>query len=141
DRHRHEIILNEPGEKVTLKTDPNLLYHILSNILSNACKYSDPGKEVLVDIKKNNRELQLSVKDRGIGISENDIQKLFEPFRRSEEVSAITGSGIGLSIVKTCADKIGAGILVESKKGRGSVFSIVLPINSVDERNKKNTNN
>jgi signal transduction histidine kinase len=72
--------------------------------------------------------LHVEIRDEGLGIHPEDISKIFEPFMRGENASNIAGTGLGLSIVKKAVDLIGGSITVTSRPGKGSVFSIIIPI-------------
>ena len=103
----------------------SLLRNILINLLTNAIKFS-PGKNTInldVDSIDGGDTLIFKVKDRGIGINEEDIEKIFDPFHRNENVGEIHGTGLGLSIVKRAIDLHKGMITVTSKLGEGSTFS------------------
>jgi signal transduction histidine kinase len=72
--------------------------------------------------------LRVEIRDEGLGISDEDLPKIFEPFMRGENASDIAGTGLGLSIVKKAVELIGGSITVTSKPGEGSVFSVLIPI-------------
>ena len=113
------------GDSYNLQLDPNLLSQSLSNLLSNAIKYS-PGKrgpKLLVDF--NPEKVVVSVKDYGIGISEEEYPYLFEPFFRANNATDINGTGLGLSIAKEYVEINKGNILVKSVLGEGSCFEII----------------
>lgn len=112
-----------------VEIDLQLMDHVLSNLLSNALKYS-PGKaapRVSLNFNFLNK-LEFRVKDYGIGIPEKEQKSLFESFYRATNVRNIQGSGLGLSIVKEFTEMHGGVISVESKVGEGSEFVIELPL-------------
>ena len=107
--------------------DPKLLQHILTNLLSNAMKYSPTGKRVTLELSCQNRDVIFQVKDVGIGIPLVDKKQIFEPFCRGSNVDNISGMGLGLSIVKTLVELHGGQIDVESEVGLGTAFTVKLP--------------
>ncbi len=107
--------------------DPQLLQHILHNLLSNAFKYSPAGSAVHVSLECDEKYVRLSVTDEGIGIPPDDIQFLFDQFHRGRNVENIKGTGLGLAITRTCVDAHNGTIQVESKLGEGSTFIVTLP--------------
>ena len=105
--------------------DKNILHHILTNLLSNAIKYSPDGHEVKFEILGEQDRVIIKIQDRGIGISEVDQQRLFDPFVRGSNVDSIPGNGLGLSIVKNLVEIHDGKIEVESKVGIGTSFYVV----------------
>ena len=108
--------------------DETLLKHIISNLLNNAIKYSIPGGTVLFELIKQEKSVILRFQDQGIGMSEKDQKKLFQPFHRGENVGIIPGSGLGLTIVQQCVIAHRGEITVNSQVGVGSTFTVTLPI-------------
>jgi len=124
--------------KLTLTTYDNLWVDInlddteklLSNIITNAIKYSNLNDSVLVSIKKDEEFIIINVEDTGIGINPDHVESIFTRFYRidSEQTKAIEGSGIGLSIVKSIVNKANGSITVDSELYKGTTFSVKLPI-------------
>lgn len=114
------------SEKIIVKADPQEMEIILNNLISNAIKYNKQGGRVDVNLKKENSGVILSVEDTGIGMKKEDIGKLFDDFVRikSEQTKDISGSGLGLSIVKKLLENYDADIKVDSEPGEGSSFTI-----------------
>ncbi|MBF2065272.1 MAG: hybrid sensor histidine kinase/response regulator [Calothrix sp. C42_A2020_038] len=108
--------------------DENLLRHILSNLLSNAIKYSPEGSDVRFELLKDGNQVIFQIQDSGIGIPEEDLPKIFQPFHRADNVAGIPGTGLGLSIVKKCVDAHGGKILVSSQLEVGTTFTVTLPL-------------
>jgi signal transduction histidine kinase len=101
---------------------------IFRNTVSNAIKYADTTKEsniIHINIKINKKEANISIKDNGIGISDDVLPKIFEMFYRGSERSK--GSGIGLYLVSQSVDKMGGKIDVKSTLGKGTEFIVRLP--------------
>ena len=112
------------GEAYNLQLDPKLLTHSLTNLISNAFKYS-LGKEnpqLIINFKPT--EVVLSVKDFGLGIPESQLSNLFEPFFRADNVTEIQGTGLGLSIAKEYVEVNKGAISAKSILGEGSCFEI-----------------
>jgi signal transduction histidine kinase len=110
-----------------------LMYRALVNLLSNALKYTPRGGKVEVAViaylsKRGTGVMEISIKDNGIGISEEDLEKIFEPYYRGKNISTEEGKGIGLSFVKEVIDLHGGKILVQSEPNKGSTFSILFSI-------------
>ncbi len=118
------------SEKIDLYADRQEIEIILNNLISNAIKYNKDGGRVDVSLRKEDQKIILSVEDTGIGMEEEDIRMLFEDFVRikSEHTKNISGSGLGLSIVKKLLDLYNASIDVESKPGEGSCFTVVFDV-------------
>ncbi len=119
----------EPGIPET-QADPNAITTAFFNLLDNAVKYSGESREVLVDVAVDNGFIALSVTDRGVGIPPGEHEKVFEKFYRGSSAAGgrIRGSGIGLSITKHVAEMHGGEVTVDSEPGRGSRFTLRIPI-------------
>ncbi|MCT7969519.1 ATP-binding protein [Laspinema sp. D1] len=118
------------GEIDQASMDPKLLRHILTNLLSNALKYSPAGGTVEFTLTGQGEYLILSVQDSGIGIPESDLIHLFESFQRASNVGSLPGTGLGLAIVKKCVDRHHGTITVNSTVGVGTTFTVTLPLHS-----------
>jgi two-component system, OmpR family, sensor kinase len=118
--------------------DPKLLSQVFDNLLSNAIKYSPRGGGVRITARAEtggmpgtvNRggNLAVIVEDRGMGIPAADVDHLFERYFRGSNVSGIVGTGVGLNLVKMVIDLHGGGVTVESQEGKGSRFTVRLPL-------------
>jgi signal transduction histidine kinase len=104
--------------------DEKLLYSILSNLLSNAIKYSSPQSTVYFTLTCEPDVVSFQVKDEGIGIPEGEQGKIFEPFCRGRNAGNVTGSGLGMAVVKKCLDLHQGELSVESQLGIGTTFTI-----------------
>ncbi len=120
------IELECTGLEAMRHIDERLLRHILANLLSNAMKYSPPGSPVLCTAAAEGDRLVLGIADRGIGVPQADLPRLFESFHRGTNVGNIQGTGIGLHIVKECVDLHHGTISVESTVGQGTTFRVLL---------------
>jgi signal transduction histidine kinase len=103
---------------------------IFVNLISNAIKYTPKGGNVNVTLNKTGKDIRLRVADNGIGIPPSDIDRIFEKFYRikTEETRSISGSGLGLSIVKGIVDAHRGSVRAESEVGKGTTFDISLPV-------------
>ncbi len=123
----HPVELLVVDEIPPVAADVKLLRQIISNLLSNAFKYSPPQRAVQVSLAFSSNEVVMKVKDEGMGIPEEDLNKLFGIFHRARNVGDIAGTGLGLAIVKNAVEVHQGRISVESVVGEGSVFTVVLP--------------
>jgi PAS domain S-box-containing protein len=108
--------------------DERLLRHIFTNLLGNAVKYSPPGSPVEFEIHRDRGDAVCRIRDRGIGIPEADLERLFHAFCRGRNVGGIPGSGLGLAIVKRCVELHRGKIKVESTVGLGTTITVRLPL-------------
>ena len=118
-----------------LYADPNAITMAFLNLLDNSVKYSGDEKQIEVHVAKNNGFVDLSVMDRGIGIPAHEQQKIFDKFYRGSEpaIRRVRGSGIGLAITKHVAEMHGGEVLVQSEPGKGSTFTLRIPIRNAQE--------
>lgn len=107
--------------------DERLVRHILGNLVGNAIKYSPGGHSVRVGVELTDQATRFVVEDQGIGIPEEHLPQLFEPFYRARNVGNIGGTGLGLAIVKRAVDRHGGTIDVTSRVGEGTRFVVSLP--------------
>lgn len=119
--------------------DGEAMASVLINLLSNAMKFSPKEKEVTVNLSRDDGNAVLMVADKGIGISPDDKSRIFERFYRSENktVSETRGSGLGLTLVRHIAEAHNGKIEVKSELGKGSVFSVILPISDTENDKSK----
>ncbi len=112
-----------------LKTDRDKLKQVLLNLLGNAAKFTEEG-EIRVSARNGNGTLLLAVSDTGIGMKREALETIFDEFRQAEKTTASKygGTGLGLAIVKKFTNLMGGEISVESEFGKGSTFTITLPI-------------
>lgn len=113
-----------------LTADPIAIESIFGNLVSNAINYTQEGGEIIVAVDMAGINLRVSVKDNGFGIADKYLDKIFDRFYRvkDDKTRYITGTGLGLPIVKGLLDSMGGFIDVESEPGKGSVFTVLLPI-------------
>lgn len=113
----------------TLNTDRDKLKQSILNLLSNAAKFTEKG-EIKVSAWQENGSLKLVVSDTGIGMKKEALENIFEDFRQADMSSSskFGGTGLGLAIVKRFVNLLGGDIGVESEVGKGSTFTITLPL-------------
>lgn len=112
------------------RIDPAALGQALNNLLDNAVKYSGDSRWVGVRLAREGEEIVMAVEDRGVGIPPDELARVFDRFHRAGTslVHDVRGSGLGLSIVRHVTEAHGGSVTVESEPGRGSVFTIRLPL-------------
>ena len=126
-RHRHVM------------GDPMRIHQILNNLISNAFKFTDKGDSITVTLEElegpGRTPYRLTVSDTGIGMSEAYLPQLFEPYSREPRFSSrpITGTGLGMPIVKSLVTEMSGQIYVESAVGEGTTFTLTIPFASTDE--------
>jgi PAS domain S-box-containing protein len=124
----HEVEVVVPGATEVV-VDTGLLRQVLTNLLSNAAKFSDAGTTVSVRAEVTEGWLTVSVTDRGIGIAPEDHERVFELFRQADQhVPSSRGTGVGLAIVRRYVELAGGRIEVDSERGRGATFTVHLPL-------------
>ena len=135
-----ELRWEVPREAVTMRSDATRVKEVVSNLLQNAVKYTDRGS---ISVHISNApvvdSVMIEVQDTGMGISEQHLTSIFEPFMQVHKTSSENsrgGIGLGLSIVKKHLDQIHGTITVESELGKGSLFRIVLPRNPDKQKSR-----
>lgn len=128
DQKQHNVILNIPDYDCRIYTDKFLLRQIVLNLLSNSMKYSDKGTNIYIDCWHEDGMIKINIRDEGKGISDEELEHIFEPFYRNKTAIGITpGIGIGLAIAKRCVDTLQGKIEVNNKFEKGVQFSVILP--------------
>jgi len=121
-----------PSSSLVLHTDRTKVKQILLNLLSNSVKFTHHGG-IWVTISRDEEDLRFDVRDTGIGIRPTDIDSIWEDFRQVDQsrTREFGGTGLGLSITRKLVDALGGHVFAESTFGKGSTFTVVLPIKSV----------
>lgn len=125
---KHLINVNIEYPEQFIYADEFALKQILVNLLTNSIKFSPEGGQIRLNVKRNDKHLEISIRDEGIGIDENDIKNLFKPFFRAKNASEIPGIGLGLAIIKKLIDLHKGKIKCYSSLGKGTEFQIFLPL-------------
>ncbi len=129
DKKQHSIAftVSEEREREPSVLDEKLVRYILTNLLVNASKYSPVGSTVRFDLKRQSDQAIFQIQDRGIGIPQEELSRIFETFYRATNAGTFNGTGLGLAIAKQCADLHGGQIAVDSVVGEGTTFTVTLP--------------
>ena len=114
-------------EEYEMDFSPDYIKKILQNLISNAVKYSEPGGSVEISSRVSGDNFVLTVSDQGIGMDEKSAEKAFQPFFRVADSKEV-GTGVGLSVVKLSVEALGGTISLDTAPGKGSTFTISLPI-------------
>jgi signal transduction histidine kinase len=122
----HQIHVEAPDSLPGL-WDGERLAQALTNLISNAIKYSPDGGDIKIRLRAGDGLVQLAVADHGWGIRPDQVPYLFEPFSRLDGPAAVDGNGLGLYITKGIVESHGGNIWVESRLGEGSTFRVTLP--------------
>ncbi|HBS13102.1 MAG TPA: hypothetical protein DEO36_11275 [Flavobacteriaceae bacterium] len=123
------------NKKLSVKIDARKVEKILTNLISNAIKFSDSNSKVIFKASiNNNNNLEVKVTDFGQGIDKEDQKRIFTRFYQSKNNKSIGGIGIGLLLAKDFAQFLGGNVTVESKIGKGSVFTFTMPITKFDTK-------
>jgi len=122
--------INIPQDLPKIKADETRFAQVMINLLDNAIKYSSEGAAVIISAKAADGVLQIDISDSGMGISEEDLPRIFERFYRVDKARSreLGGTGLGLSIVKHIVSVHGGQVWVKSELGRGSTFSFTIPL-------------
>ncbi|MBN1301105.1 MAG: PAS domain S-box protein [Melioribacteraceae bacterium] len=123
-----EISFLHPEKEMMLETDKKLYRQIVTNLVSNAIKYSPEDAPVICRIAKRNNSFILEVEDEGIGIPDKDLEDIFSPFQRASNIGNRPGTGLGLAITKRSVESLKGSIKVDSEMRRGTKFTVMLPI-------------
>jgi signal transduction histidine kinase len=128
-----EIYWELPSTPIEIRSDAVRVKEVISNLLQNAVKYTDQGSiTVRVTTLSKSNAVEFEVEDTGMGIAENQLPNIFDPFMQAHKTSSENsrgGIGLGLSIVKKHVEQIKGAISVKSELGKGSTFKVVLPYN------------
>jgi signal transduction histidine kinase len=137
--HTHVISYDLADLPETIQADTGYLEQALANLLSNAVKYAPDAPDIAVKARREDDQVALSVRDHGLGIDEDELERIGERFFRAKTSTGITGTGIGLNLAKTLVEMHDGSVSVESKKGEGSTFTVRLPIAGPDQSEQVDT--
>jgi len=133
DPEKRTISVNTSGEIRKVIADPNLLNHAIGNLISNSLKYSRGKKSPEATIKFETEQVEIKIRDYGIGIPDNERNKLFDTFFRASNASNIQGTGMGLVIVKQFIEMHRGQVTLESRADEGTCVTVSLPYKSAGE--------
>jgi signal transduction histidine kinase len=126
---RHVFVAETPDAPLRMTYDPTRIEQVMNNLVSNAIKYSPRGGTITVSAAGDDGFVRLSVSDQGMGIALEDQDHVFDPFRRTgASKEAIAGVGLGLFVARRIVEAHGGRISVESSLGKGSTFTVELPL-------------
>jgi signal transduction histidine kinase len=130
-QRRQTIKFIKPSKKIGVSADPTYMKSVIENLLDNASKYSPKKSRIVIGIdEKSHKKATLSIKDEGVGMKKREMAKLFRKFSRisSDILGNVEGSGLGLYWVKQIVELHGGRVIVKSRHGKGSTFSVELPL-------------
>lgn len=119
-------VLTELDNQIEAKVDPEKMKQVFENLLNNAIKYSTKNKKIITRLYLNTNFIHIEFEDSGIGISEKEQSHIFEKFYRINHKESVSGTGLGLTVVKEIVEAHDGQIIVTSEPGKGSKFSIIL---------------
>ena len=130
EKNKNKFVIKGKTQKLKLKNDQTKLRQILFNMLSNAAKFTKEGTITLRIKPESKDKLRFEVVDTGIGMNKKQISKVFEEFTQAASSTSANygGTGLGLQISKKMTEMMGGIMEVESEEGRGTTFSIIIPI-------------
>lgn len=123
---RIEVTL--PSHPVHVQADPDLLRYLLSNLLTNAAKYSPADGVIEFVLEQKGGRVFFRVRDEGIGIPEEDLRHIAQPFHRGRNAETIPGTGLGLSIAQRAVELHGGTFTIDSKEGQGTLVAVAIPL-------------
>ncbi|TMD64863.1 MAG: HAMP domain-containing histidine kinase [Chloroflexi bacterium] len=132
---RHQLVIDSSADPVGISADRERLGTILVNLIDNAVKYSPDGGEVRCSVRAQDGRVLIAVQDVGVGIASADLSHLFIKFSRlsNDQTGHVTGTGLGLYLCRELARQQGGDIMVDSTPGRGSTFTLTLPLAAATE--------
>jgi two-component system phosphate regulon sensor histidine kinase PhoR len=123
------VVVEAPSAAVVAIADPARVEQIIANLLDNARKYGPPDRPVVLTVVADGGAARVAVRDEGPGIPADDLPRLFERFFRASNVAdTTTGLGLGLALSRELARRMGGDLVVETAEGRGSTFTLTLPL-------------
>jgi signal transduction histidine kinase len=125
---KHRILFDAPEQPCPVCADYSLIRRVAVSLISNAVKYDGHHSDIHVRLESLGQDVILKVTDQGIGIPPEDLPYIFDSFYRSANVGAVHGTGMGLTIVRDSVQRHGGQIDVTSQEGRGTQFTVRLPI-------------
>jgi CheY-like chemotaxis protein len=136
DAARHDLSIDLPEETLVLRADPVRIAQVLSNLLNNAAKYTDPGGRIELVARREHDDVVLVVRDNGLGMTTEEVERVFDLFSQAEHTvgRSAGGLGIGLTLVRSLVEMHGGTVVARSGGlGQGSEFEVRLPIGDGEE--------
>ncbi|RQP22881.1 sensor histidine kinase [Piscinibacter terrae] len=129
ERAAHEIRIEDrmPYRQAMVMADPHRLQQVFVNLLDNACKYNVRGGLLSLEFGEEEREYRISIGDQGAGMTQAQMGEIFQPFKRVSGKNDVSGTGLGLVVVKLLMAQMQGSVAVESESGQGSVFTVRMP--------------
>ena len=144
EERQHVVSLVLLAAPLYVRGDPGRLRQVVSNLVENAAKYTEPGGRITVTLEQRGDEAVLAVRDNGIGIDAENLERIFEPFTQSHQplASPSSGLGIGLSVSRRIVELHGGHVKVTSAGScAGSEFVVSLPVSAADTRDNRGSEN
>lgn len=131
----HKFVLNFDKKIPPALLDEDKFQQVMTNLIDNGCKYSEEGKNITISTSLDCDRISVKVKDEGVGIKEEDLDKLFKKFSRLENhlTSKTQGNGLGLYITKQIVENMNGEISLSSKEKEGTTFEVKFPIYTQEE--------
>lgn len=140
--HQRNVVFNVPSKLPTVAVDPSMVSHVITNLVDNAIKYSNPNGQITVTSRSKDGYVETTVHDTGIGIPSSLVGNLFTKFYRSHRSKeSVGGTGLGLYLCKAIVEAHGGSIWVKSTEGAGSTFGFTVPEYSTVASKIKSDNN
>ena len=124
-------IVTEIDENITAEVDPDKIKQVIENLLSNSIKYSGDIKKIFVRLFRKTYHVCIEIEDNGIGIPEDRLSRIFEAFYRIDQKDNISGTGLGLTVVKEIIEAHHGTNSVTSEIGKGSIFTVRIPLRGI----------
>ena len=126
--HKHSLRTDLAEDLPFVSVDFGLIVQVLVNVIENALKYSPDGSAVEVTGRRKGNQVQIEVADRGVGVPQQDLERVFDKFYRVQRPDSVVGTGLGLAICKGIAEAHGGSITAENRPGGGTIVRLTLPI-------------
>jgi two-component system sensor histidine kinase KdpD len=130
----HDRAVTVDAPSMLAPVDVVLIVQVLVNLLDNALKYSQPGTPIAIQARMADGALEIAVLDRGLGVPEEDLERIFDKFYRVHRPAAVSGTGLGLAICKGIIEAHGGRIWARNRPGGGTIITLALPLQPTTPR-------